>query len=58
MWFAGKTYNFIFLHCSTSHSHHIFETFAENLKLNLDMIAKKNSYLIVMLGQFNAKSSN
>ena len=34
------------------------KNFADNLELNLDMIANKNPYLIVILGDFNAKSSN
>ena len=32
--------------------------FFDNLELNLDTIANKNPYLIVILGDFNAKSSN
>ena len=38
--------------------HDIFETFADNLELNLDTISNKNPYLIIILGDFNAKSSN
>ena len=38
--------------------HDIAETFADNLELNLDTIANKNPYLIVIVGDFNAKSSN
>ena len=55
---AGKVCNFIFLYRSPSQSHDIFETFAYNLELNLDTITSKNPYLIVILGDFNAKSSN
>ena len=36
----------------------IFEKFADNFELNLDKTANKNPYLIVILGDFNAKSSN
>ena len=56
--FAGKVCNFISLYRSPSQSNDIFETFADNLELNLDTIAKENPYLIVILGDFNAKSSN
>ena len=56
--FAGKVCNFISLYRSPSQSNDIFETFADNFELNLDTIAKENPYLIVILGDFNAKSSN
>ena len=56
--FAGKVCNFISIYWSPSQSHDIFETFAGNLELNLDMTANKRPYLIVILGDFNAKSSN
>ena len=36
----------------------ILETLGDNLELNLDTIVNKNRYLIVILGEFNAKSSN
>ena len=58
MSFAGKACNFISLYRSPYQSHDIFETFTENFELNLDTIANKNPYLIVILGDFNAKSSN
>ena len=34
-----------------------FETFADNLELNLDIIAKTNPFLTVFLDNFNAKLS-
>ena len=34
------------------------ETFVDNLELNLDAIANKNPYLIGILDDFNAKTSN
>ena len=43
---------------SPSQSHDVFEKFAVNFRLNLDKITNKNSYLIVILGDFNTKSSN
>ena len=39
--FAGKVSNFISLYRLPSQSHDIFETFADNLELNLDTIANK-----------------
>ena len=58
IWFSGKLCNFISLYLSPSQSTGVFEKFADNFELNLDKIANKNSYLIVILGDFNAKSSN
>ena len=45
--FAGEICNFISLYRSPSQSHDVFETFAD-----------KNPYLIAILGDFNAKSTN
>ena len=56
--FAGKVCNFISLYRSPNQWHDIFEKFVDNLELKLDTIANKNSYLIVILGNFKAKSSN
>ena len=56
--FGGKLYNFISLHRSPSQSPDVFKKFADNFELNLDKITNKNPYLIVILGDFNAKSSN
>ena len=56
--FAGKVCNFISLYRSPNQSHNVFETFVDNLELNLDTIANKNPYFIVIIGDFNAKSSN
>ena len=36
----------------------MFLKFADNFEFNLDNVTNKNPYLIVMLGDFNAKSSN
>ena len=35
-----------------------FETFTENLKLNLENLVQRNLFLVVAIGDFNAKSSN
>ena len=51
---ADKTCNFISLYRSPSQSKDEFESFADNLELNLDSIALRNPYLIVVLGDFNA----
>ena len=56
--FGGKICNFISLYRSSSQSSDTFEDFADNLELNLDKIANKSPYLLVVLGDFNAKSSN
>ena len=41
-----------------SQSHEVFEKFADNFEINLDKITNKNTYWLVILGDFNAKSSN
>ena len=43
---------------SPSQSSDTFEDFSDNLELNLDKIANKSAYLLVVLGDFNVKSSN
>ena len=35
-----------------------FESFVDNLELNLDSIALRNQYLIVVLGDFNAQTKD
>ena len=56
--FGGKIYNFISPYRSSSQSSDNYEDFAENLELNLDKIANKSPYVLVVLGDFNVKSSN
>ena len=53
---AGKTCNFIPLYRSPSQSKDEFESFADRLVFNLDSIALRNPYLIVVLGDFNAQT--
>ena len=36
----------------------IFETFPDNFELTVDTIVNKNQFLIVVLGDFNAKKPN
>ena len=56
--FGGKLCNFISLYLSPSQSLDVFEKFADNFELNLDKVTNRNPYLIFILGDFNAKSSN
>ena len=56
--FGGKLCNFISLYRSPSQSLDVFEKFADNFELNLDKVTNKNPYLIIILGDFSAKSSN
>ena len=53
---ADKTCNFISLYRSSSQSKDEFESFANNLELNLDSVALINPYLIVVLGDFNTQT--
>lgn len=47
---------FISLYRSRSQTKDSFHSFRENLGLNLDSVASKNRFLIVLLGDFNAQS--
>ena len=53
---ADKTCNFISLSRFPSQSKDELESFADNLDLNLDSIALRNPYLIVVLGDFNVQT--
>ena len=55
--FGGKICK-ISLHRLSSQSSDNFQDFPDNFELNLDRIANKSPYLMVALGDFNAKSSN
>ena len=54
---GNKLCNFISLYRSPSQSQDTFELFIDNLELNIDTIAAKNPFLMVILGDFNAKLS-
>ena len=53
-----KSCNFIFLYRSPIQSLDSFEELADNLQLSLDKISNQNRFLMVVLGDFNTKSSN
>ena len=55
---GGKVYKFLTLYRSPSQNRDEFETFLDNLELNFDHMADKNPYLMVALGDFNAKSNS
>ena len=57
MRFGDKVCNFICLYRSLNQSLEEFETFADQLELNLDKTAKNNPFPIAFLGDFNAKLS-
>ena len=52
---SDKTCNFVSLYRSPSQTKDEFENFIKNLELNLEHIANKSPFLIVVLGDFNAK---
>ena len=53
-----KLRSFLCLYRSPSQTRDIFQTFADNFELTLDTIIKKNIFLTVTLGDFNAKTTN
>ena len=55
---VDKLCNFIVLYRSPSHSQDLFESFKENPELNLESVVQNNPFLVVLIGDFNAKSSN
>ena len=52
-----KICNFISLYRSPSQTLGDFETFSKNFELNLENIVQRNSFLVVTIRDFNAKSS-
>ena len=54
---GGKLYRFVSLYRSTSQSQDDFESFANNFELNIDTATPNNTFLTVVLGDFNAKSN-
>ena len=55
---GGKVCKFLTLYRSPRQNSDEFETFLDNLELNFDYMADKNPYLMVALGDFNAKSNS
>ena len=55
---GDKPSNFIALYRSPSQSQDQFESFKEYLGLNLESAVQNNPFLVVLLGDFNAKSNN
>ena len=54
---GDKLCNFIALYKSPSQSQDLFESFKENLELNLESAVQNNPFLVVLLGNFKPKSS-
>ena len=55
---GDKLCSFISLYRSPNQSYDDFISFLDNFELTLDTLAQKNPFLMVALGDFNAKSSN
>ena len=55
---ANKICCFIHLYRSPSQKQDEFQEFKSNLEMNLDALSANNPFLTVMIGDFNAKSSN
>ena len=53
-----KLCSFISFYRSPNQSYNDFVSFLDNFELTVDTLAQKNSFLMVALGDFNAKSSN
>ena len=54
---SNKLCSFVALYRSPSQSQDDFATFSDNLEMTLDFVSKKNPFLLVVLGDFNAKLS-
>ena len=54
---SNKLCSFVALYRSPSQSQDDFATFSDNLEMTLDFVSKKNPFLLVVLGNFNAKLS-
>ena len=52
---SNKLCSFVALYRSPSQSQDDFATFSDNFEMTLDLVSKKNPYLLVVLGDFNAK---
>ena len=54
----GKNFKFLSLYRSPSQNRDEFEKFLENLELSIDHMGDENRYMMVLLGDFNAKSNS
>ena len=54
---SNKLCSFVALYKSPSQSQDDLATFSDNFEMTLDLVSKKNSFLLVVLGDFNAKLS-
>ena len=54
---GSKICNFIFFYRSHSQTVDNFDSFLNNLKFNLDAMTDNNPFLVVAIGDFNARSS-
>ena len=55
---GDKLCNFVALYRSPSQTQDEFEKFYDNLELNLGILSQKNPFLVVAIGDFNAKSKS
>ena len=55
---GDKICNFVSLYRSPNQSEDDFENFCKNFELTLDAVSAANPFLIVAIGDFNAKSNN
>ena len=55
---CNKICNFISPYRSPSQTADNFDSFLDNLKLNLDAMTDNNPFLVVAIGDFNARSSS
>lgn len=53
-----KSCNFLSLYRSSNQSQDDFETFTGNHELNLENLVQINPFVVLVVGGFNAKSSN
>ena len=54
---SNKLCSFVTLYRSSSQSQDDFATFSDNFEMTLDLVSRKNPFLLVVLGDFNAKLS-
>ena len=57
-WESVKKFLPLFVYIDHQFRLDIFETFADNFELPLHILVFKNQFLIVVLGNFNAKAIN